>query len=950
MTDKNPHDIFRRNLALLKKNHPHIHALSPPEARVFKGEIVTLSNGHSAIKLQKTNSEPVILYDQTTNESDTGFVPDDFYGLIYLIGMGMGYTALSLVRQKPDMRFLAIFEPDTEIFFQVLHVIDLTPVLSDPRVLISIGENPDLNRFLAPARNVLMTESLCYRKHLPSFSMNPAYERLSKTVFDYTSFHLISGGTITSYGSLFFRNRLSHFMTMHHHALFEGLKNRFPGKPAILVGAGPSLNKNIQYLKYAKGKAVIIAVDSALPALVHHQVTPDFVTTMDAFDFSYEKIADQAIYGKGVSLICTPTVNVKAPKIFPADHVFWAFTNHQADTWMNTRMGGASTIEGAETVAHLNLFSALIMGCSPIIFVGQDLAYSTSESHAAHTVLSSKNLMENDLKSNNKVVWVKGVAGGSVPTGLAYYNMKRFFEEIIRRNPGPFLNATEGGAHIEGTAVVSLKQVIQEVCVNFIDVTRQVKEAVKESPKRTIEAIWGEVSVEMEKISHLLQVIEEVLQTSGQIAAALSRLDHDEGNAEWRMIENMPRNIATLMMKSEALNNQLDAVINIWEKLTELTIPCLKESERMRHEMTRMERDSGRRSTWWIKREERLAYINQFRKSVLIEYQAHLNKILATYEKERLALPSAGEGPGDAKRLFDLAIHYFNQGELMLAKSIFEGFKSHETYGTETAFYLGAIALNHSAYEEANTYFERARSLDAAMADKEKRYTATLAENYFEYSLRPDIDKAASRRLLVKGLGFASGYGPIIEALKTQFDDDFKNMEEQIQSRPDEAILVINSWIDDFSSYPELKRCFNTDRMGELYALYGRALMGKGAFEDAERKFSKAIEHDKNNAYLHALIADAYFAQDKYNLGVMHLNKAVEIDRAYAACWEDIGGALFEQQQYGDALSAFEMCFKFMPEKNECLKKMGECYEKLGQPEAAEEAYRHYRRLSDAPQ
>ena len=47
-------------------------------------------------------------------------------------------------------------------------------------------------------------------------------------------------------------------------------------------------------------------------------------------------------------------------------------------------------------------------------------------------------------------------------------------------------------------------------------------------------------------------------------------------------------------------------------------------------------------------------------------------------------------------------------------------------------------------------------------------------------------------------------------------------MEEAIQNRPDEAILVIDGWLSDFSSYPELRRSFHETRMGELYALHGR--------------------------------------------------------------------------------------------------------------------------------
>ncbi len=39
-------------------------------------------------------------------------------------------------------------------------------------------------------------------------------------------------------------------------------KDIYKGKPAIIVGAGPSLDKNKRYLKKVKGKALILCVDA----------------------------------------------------------------------------------------------------------------------------------------------------------------------------------------------------------------------------------------------------------------------------------------------------------------------------------------------------------------------------------------------------------------------------------------------------------------------------------------------------------------------------------------------------------------------------------------------------------------------------------------------------------------------------------------------------------------
>ena len=51
--------------------------------------------------------------------------------------------------------------------------------------------------------------------------------------------------------------------------------------PAIIVAAGPSLNKNIKELKKAKGRAFIIAVDTAIKPLLAEGIIPDMFAIVD---------------------------------------------------------------------------------------------------------------------------------------------------------------------------------------------------------------------------------------------------------------------------------------------------------------------------------------------------------------------------------------------------------------------------------------------------------------------------------------------------------------------------------------------------------------------------------------------------------------------------------------------------------------------------------------------
>ncbi|WP_373845633.1 6-hydroxymethylpterin diphosphokinase MptE-like protein, partial [Clostridium sp.] len=57
----------------------------------------------------------------------------------------------------------------------------------------------------------------------------------------------------------------------------ECVKDKYKDIPAIIVSAGPSLDKNISELKRAEGKALIIATDAVLTTLKNHGIVPDAV-------------------------------------------------------------------------------------------------------------------------------------------------------------------------------------------------------------------------------------------------------------------------------------------------------------------------------------------------------------------------------------------------------------------------------------------------------------------------------------------------------------------------------------------------------------------------------------------------------------------------------------------------------------------------------------------------
>jgi len=66
--------------------------------------------------------------------------------------------------------------------------------------------------------------------------------------------------------------------------------DKFKDVPIIIVSTGPSLDKNIDLLKEAKGRALIISAGSALRPLLMRNIKPDFFAIIDPQDITYNQI------------------------------------------------------------------------------------------------------------------------------------------------------------------------------------------------------------------------------------------------------------------------------------------------------------------------------------------------------------------------------------------------------------------------------------------------------------------------------------------------------------------------------------------------------------------------------------------------------------------------------------------------------------------------------------
>jgi hypothetical protein len=139
------------------------------------------------------------------------------------------------------------------------------------------------------------------------------------------------------------------------------------------------------------------------------------------------------------------------------------------------------------------------MGANPIIFAGQDCAYSWNRNYARHTIFDGNPFDVTEQGTRALDIWSREVWTNE--NLMAY---RDFFVRKMRQTSGVrFINATEGGILSEGVEILSLRDAIFQCCRESFDVARILRNAHTQ-PSRS----GGAAKPGITAVEHLRNVVE----------------------------------------------------------------------------------------------------------------------------------------------------------------------------------------------------------------------------------------------------------------------------------------------------------------------------------------------------------------------------------------------------------------------------------------------------------
>lgn len=385
-----------------------------------------------------------------------------------LVGLGNGIVVSEILNKLNKEATLFIYEPSMELFFFVMEHFDMTDILNDSRVSLFVeGIDEDILgnnlSFILTNINVGVTVLEAHPKYRELFPQQ--YEKINKVFKECRECALTNLQTIINKSRLMAENAIANIPYFLRSKLSTDYIGKFPkDMPAIIVAGGPSLDKNYEVLKQAKGKALIIAMDRTARFLLDRGIVPDMFCSLD-FNKNQELFKDERL--KDIPFLYMPDLSHRVMDIVNGNKLIYGTGDFKLyDSLIEEYGKKLVIIPVGGSVATFAYGFVRTMGFKRTILVGQDLALTGGKVYSGG--LQNKRAEAEKFQH----LMVPGNVEEMVETRGDFYVYLVWFNQAVKEAEGciEVINATEGGARIEGTKVMTLQEAVDTYCTTEYDI------------------------------------------------------------------------------------------------------------------------------------------------------------------------------------------------------------------------------------------------------------------------------------------------------------------------------------------------------------------------------------------------------------------------------------------------------------------------------------------------
>ncbi|NFO15300.1 motility associated factor glycosyltransferase family protein [Clostridium botulinum] len=381
-----------------------------------------------------------------------------FDSFIILFGLDTGEYIKELQTLLCERNRVIIFEPNQEVIDENKNIVlgeNISLILFDEKIITPILSSIiDCDNF-----DNLYFYSFGNYKEI----YKDEYEKLKEEID--SIYFSITGNITLAYRckESFMRNSIQNLKVIKESSPLNSYANLNQNIPGIVVSAGPSLDKNIQDMVKNKEKlkqCFIISSNRTFTVLIQNGIKPDLVVSIDPSDAMYDMMKNNL--NENIPLLYYEYSNRYLLKEYKGEKIYISnvFSNliEEMSRFKGLSQGGS--------VAHTCLSMANLLGCNPIILVGQDLAYTYDKHHSEKATF---NFVDEGMKESWADKVVDDVFGNKVKTTTTLKvfkdSMEYHIEQYKNSRKVEFINASYG-ADIKGAPHQELSQIFKTKIFN----------------------------------------------------------------------------------------------------------------------------------------------------------------------------------------------------------------------------------------------------------------------------------------------------------------------------------------------------------------------------------------------------------------------------------------------------------------------------------------------------
>lgn len=455
--------LYEENLLFLKKRFPDLLKFlqSVPDR---KCQTETAKNG-SLTLIYTHNQTPFYLHSKFNPQRESEKIianKNTSADHIVVLGLGLGYHLEKIMETKDKLSRVLLIEPEPEMVKHSLKTLQWEKLLNRADFFYIFGSDPaEITRMIHTFINIVTFHTVEFIE-LPSETriLNDFFSKARKVIDDEIRTNLYDFKTRLAESYMLPRNILKNLPRVLKTRATAHLKDIFPDTPGFIISAGPSLDRNILHLKKIRDRALLITVDTALKPLLNRSLQPHFTAIGDPSHKNYLHL--QGTQNQLQHFIAAEAGI--AHQVFRdfQDHIFTLSVGKPMVSLIEEHSEPFGELEAWGSVISIALTLAVYMGLDPIIFVGQDFAFTDTRSHCRGTSWEENKLEytldldqlqrfeKQSIAGNRTVIETKDIYHNKTFTSERLKLYKNYLVQLVEKYPHVrFINATEGGIFSE---------------------------------------------------------------------------------------------------------------------------------------------------------------------------------------------------------------------------------------------------------------------------------------------------------------------------------------------------------------------------------------------------------------------------------------------------------------------------------------------------------------------